>query len=1090
MRASTASALLALLAGWAPAAAVVYTPIPNPIDVSTGATRCSLTQYLDISAMQCAECPAGQVPSASGCRCKGGVLTADFAGVYTCVPCGSGKAAMADGTGCLACGNTTLGIDATLGECVCAAGKALLETNGHGALLSVKECAGCGATAYASSSTGECVPCPAPYQTVSSAGCVCQSGFVEKQHPGGLWASGLGGGDVSCVAEAAYTSVKQFDASSANIVAFGSLVGGGSSVSVNSKAFEQLLVAASTECLQAVTASSSASDKAPRVQPRELGNAACNAVANLCVAQLYERNTAACAAFDLMMSRSTVKAYASPSSLQWWKRLPWLYYDTAQVATLLSEVPLQVALSGTQSVLKYVVAAYAINGTFLGMQPFAEQLQLCTGVAADPSAFLRVGTALKVSCSLDVGRLLAFFPEPVFYDLYLTVAEGSLYPVPVKLLNIAENADAASSNDKLVRRFFAADTLSGRASGSGQPQAVRYVSQATLTVTLEPNLPTRILAPLLTLEYAQARLGTGADGAVAVSPTDAALETTFRAEYTMDLAETTYSITICFILSIVAWVVGWLFLLFMQMRRNKGQVGGRLPAASAHTPPSARLRPHPSVRIPPSPPAATPSPTPRRPACTHTTPRSGGARTRVHTTPPRSQVVDTTYLVGALARLCRVFADIFFVFLFGCAGWMLIIYKEQKEIYVMMPLSEGPNESELSRVFRAVLVAVFVAKWVHIVELVLSQTRHGLFFIDWEQPKGAADAEHAEGEVGLRSAGEVASGVSTWRTIFVANEWAQLQGVRTVSLELSLVSLLFLQQGLGLEDFSRLTPFGTGGPGVPHDLFLRFALSSFLLIALALVQWLVRWVLWNRFVQDRVWQFVDLLAVTNVSCLLLEEQTYGYYLHGRSVHDHADTDMLQISRNLKREEEGLCTKRGLLKDSDVQSFEIFVSKEVRERYDKAIRGAGQLSAARAGQSARRRGFNATPEDMLIRQRETNAFLTSFISGNLERETLKVRPKQYWERLINLPPEMNGSARESIFLEDPAGSFKRLLLAGREHDVVLFHVIVFGFFDMRFANTFVAIFATYVADLIVRFARHHLAVRNIARKTLLDPRFLL
>lgn len=57
-------------------------------------------------------------------------------------------------------------------------------------------------------------------------------------------------------------------------------------------------------------------------------------------------------------------------------------------------------------------------------------------------------------------------------------------------------------------------------------------------------------------------------------------------------------------------------------------------------------------------------------------------------------------------------------------------------------------------------------------------------------------------------------------------------------------------------------------------------------------------------------------------------------------------------------------------------------------------------------------------------------------------------------------------------------------------MVIFHAAVYALFDMRFQNTFVAIFATYVADLLVRGVRHHLAVRNIARKTLLDPRFLL
>ena len=91
-----------------------------------------------------------------------------------------------------------------------------------------------------------------------------------------------------------------------------------------------------------------------------------------------------------------------------------------------------------------------------------------------------------------------------------------------------------------------------------------------------------------------------------------------------------------------------------------------------------------------------------------------------------------------------------------------------------------------------------------------------------------------------------------------------------------------------------------------------------------------------------------------------------------------------MNRQLKREEEGLCAQRGLLKDSDVQSFEIFVSREVRDMYDRALRGAGRIAAARASRAQRdrrRRGFQSSPEDLLVRQRETNDFLTSFINTN-------------------------------------------------------------------------------------------------------------
>ena len=45
-----------------------------------------------------------------------------------------------------------------------------------------------------------------------------------------------------------------------------------------------------------------------------------------------------------------------------------------------------------------------------------------------------------------------------------------------------------------------------------------------------------------------------------------------------------------------------------------------------------------------------------------------------------------------------------------------------------------------------------------------------------------------------------------------------------------------------------------------------------------------------------------------------------YYIHGRAVHGHADADMAEIVTALKREEDNLCSRRGLEPDSEQQTF--------------------------------------------------------------------------------------------------------------------------------------------------------------------------
>jgi len=445
------------------------------------------------------------------------------------------------------------------------------------------------------------------------------------------------------------------------------------------------------------------------------------------------------------------------------------------------------------------------------------------------------------------------------------------------------------------------------------------------------------------------------------------------------------------------------------------------------------------------------------------------------------QVVDGLFMLKAFALLCSVFATVFFWLIFGSAGWLYILFKAQESIYVMMP-------SETYWEFQLLLVLTFIAKVIHLIDLLHTQTQHDIFFIDWEQPRTGPD-KRAESDEETNVVP-----VSAWRSVFVANEWVKLQGQRTISVELTLLLLLFILRGLEWERYATLIPQEKGEEGVPPHFLLRFALSSFVIIAISAGQGFVRWAFWDRFVKDRIWQFVDLLAVTNVSAVFLEERYYGYYLHGKSVHAHADADMLQLNYNLKREEDGLVAKRGLEADSDIQTFEVHITRGVREKYDEAFAGGSTRSrdAQNRQQLAqgKRRGFRSAPEELLRKRQEVNQFFISFIDRNLAQERLSVREKHYFEKLISMPPEMAYNTNTSLFLEDPAGRFRRIMLAGREYDLVLLNVLTYALFDMAYTNTFVAIFFTYAFDLLIRVVRAELAVRNIARKTFIDPRFLL
>jgi meckelin len=46
-------------------------------------------------------------------------------------------------------------------------------------------------------------------------------------------------------------------------------------------------------------------------------------------------------------------------------------------------------------------------------------------------------------------------------------------------------------------------------------------------------------------------------------------------------------------------------------------------------------------------------------------------------------------------------------------------------------------------------------------------------------------------------------------------------------------------------------------------------------------QWLLVTGFYERYVENKIQQFIDLCSVANISVFVLANENYGYYLHGR-----------------------------------------------------------------------------------------------------------------------------------------------------------------------------------------------------------------
>ncbi|KAG8133783.1 hypothetical protein E2320_011559 [Naja naja] len=358
-----------------------------------------------------------------------------------------------------------------------------------------------------------------------------------------------------------------------------------------------------------------------------------------------------------------------------------------------------------------------------------------------------------------------------------------------------------------------------------------------------------------------------------------------------------------------------------------------------------------------------------------------------------SPMIDLQTVMKFLLFYAGDLANVFFIITVGTGIYWLIFFKAQQFVSVLLP---QPSQEDK---FISYVGCAFVLKALHFLHLLASQLTIDIFFIDWERPKGKV-LKAVEGENGIRS---VSAPVSIWRTYFIANEWNEIQTTRKI-----------------------------------NPLFQVFAVLFFLEVVYFSV-------IYERFIEDKIRQFVDLCCMSNVSVFLLSERCFGYYIHGRSVHGHSDTNMEEMNMNLKRE-----AKHGPVRllNSSATTF---------EQSTKAYH-------------------------------TMNKFLSSFIDHVHKEIDYIIKDKLLLERILGM--EFMEPIEKSIFYNDEGHSFSDILYYGNETTLLIFDMLFFAIVDMATQNFVLAAVLTYLQQEIFRFIRNTVGEKNLASKTLVDERFLI
>lgn len=165
-----------------------------------------------------------------------------------------------------------------------------------------------------------------------------------------------------------------------------------------------------------------------------------------------------------------------------------------------------------------------------------------------------------------------------------------------------------------------------------------------------------------------------------------------------------------------------------------------------------------------------------------------------------------------------------------------------------------------------------------------------------------------------------------------------------------------------------------------NDLILKLAVGIILYCIVYFVQILYNLIIYERYIDNPIQQFVDVCSVSNISVLILCMASYGFYIHGRSPHGFSDTDMCSMILQFRREEENMCGHRGLLPGSEQQTYTILAPRNLRLMYERLINQAKKTNVFAHHDEYRNGHANLeyTSDKILASYHNINRFFSAFI----------------------------------------------------------------------------------------------------------------
>ncbi|OXA59378.1 Meckelin [Folsomia candida] len=782
---------------------------------------------------------------------------------------------------------------------------------------------------------------------------------------------------------------------------------------------------------------------------------ACQMLGNMCTLNLhtYGEDWTACRLYRIVGRLTPLPNH-----------IPKIYYSEVEAPSVLirsSTIPHthDMRYDQSSSDVNITLSKFSFKGQFLGLAAIDDVIP-----CREPKKVLQIGrkfgTNFKAKCEMNLKDIWdQFNGNTIFLDPYVSYEEVKgknkqiqLYPVPIKTLNFKRNGIKVNTMDdqyqwQFVRRFFIIDTVGSVEPSSGGdpstetkiPKNIRYLKSIHISVQLQNSKDAgKIYVPLLTMGYADATQEEFIRNDV--------ITFDYSVNYFMDMSRSIEDVKISIgVLSALA--VLWSAIQAWSWNRRNGQLE-----------------------------------------------------------------IDLTTISNLLITACGNLADIFFIVCFATTTFWFVFFKEQVAVHVLLP------DMYQERLVRDLIISAFALKIVAIIELIRKQSNIDIFFVDWERPKVTStvqpkpmESENKPDKLGTGLNSD--ESVSIWRTYFIANEWNEIQTTRKVHMATQIIATIFFLEVLGFKFWGLHWPNDSVKPDVdvqkyvPFSTSARFVVGTVVFGLIGILQCLYRIGFYERYIKNEIQDFVDLCTMGNISVFILAARQHGYYIHGRSVHGFADTDMQTMIEQLSREEEDLCGRRGLLPQTDQQTFLISVPGVFRSVYSQVLQPLYASSSASSTLFTKNRqlggsktatsvggGVGVKPSSNMLNlsihaYNSMNRFLTAFLEHALSDLDYDINNKTFFEGLLDMEFNEVGSDR-AVFYTDDGHSFDSVLFYGHERTLFLGELYTFIFVDIISHNFVLAGVVVFLVDLMLKAIRNFMGKRNLARKTLIDSRFLI